>query len=240
MENNETIKYTIYKLTRPILSLSYFCKKSYYCRPINIDHTITNRNRSFNFNMKINLPLIKKLYTTFSYPTYFINDFHLEFFLDLKDKSHDEKISFVNTIFNLLNNYKSRTYTIYKSETKQDIEEMLSNPNFYKFIIRDHNNVINNFICLYYYDIHYDTKYKNAIIYSIVLEKLSLGYFSYILEYISEYCYNNNLCDMITIDNFVDITEYKIYKLSRFRLDCYYYCQQFNKINPCKNGLTGL
>jgi hypothetical protein len=242
MKNNETIKYIIYKLRRPI-SLSYFCKKSYYCRPINIDHTITNQNSSFNFNNIIdsNLPLIKKLYNTFSYPTYFVNDFHLEFFLDLKDLSHDEKTSFVNTIFNLVNNYKSSSYTIYKSDTKQDIEEMLSNPNFYKFIIRDQNNVINNFICLYSCDIYYDTKCKNAIVYSIVLENLSLSYLSYILEYISEYCYNNNLCDMIILDNFVDITGYKIYKLSRFHLDCYYYCEQFDiKTKPCKNGLTAL
>lgn len=242
MENNEMIKYQqktlkspmiIYKLRDPT-SLSFFCKKSYYCRPINIDHTMTNNNHSFNFDMKINLPLIKKLYNTFSYPIHFVNDFHLDFFLDLKDKSHNEKISFVDTIFNLLNNYKSRTYTIYKSDTKQDIEEMLSNPNFYKFIIRDHNNVINNFICLYHY---YDTKCKNAIVYSIFLENSSLCYLSYILEYISEYCYNNNICDMIIIDNFVDITGYKLYKLSKFKLDCYYYCQGFNKIKPCKNGL---
>lgn len=231
-------KYIIYKSRYPI-PLPYFCKKCYYCRPINIDHTITNKNRNFHFNMNnSNLQLIKKLYNTFSYPTYFINDFYLDFFLDLNDLTYNEKISFVDTIFNLLNDYKSSTYTIYKNDTKQDIEEMLSNPNFYKFVIRDHNNVINNFVCLYYYDIQYETKCKNAIVYSIVLEDLSLSYLSYILEYISEYCYINNLCDMISLENFVDITGYKLYKLCRFHLDCYYYCEQFNKINPCKNGLT--
>jgi hypothetical protein len=235
-KNNETIECVIYKLNRPIL-LSYFCKKSYYCRPINIDHIITNKNRSFSFNMKINLPLIKKLYNTFSYPVYFRNTFHLEFFLDLKDKRPDEKWLFVDTIFNLLNNYRSNTYTIYKSYTKQDIEEMLSNRNFYKFIIRDQNNVINNFICLYCYD---NTNCKNAMVYSIFLKHLSSDYISYILEFISEYCYNNNLCDMICLENFIDIFGYKIYKLSKMNLDCYYYCEQFNKINPCKNGLISL
>ena len=237
-EINPNVKYIIYKLRRPI-PLPYFCKKCYYCRPINIDHTIANKDRSFYFNMNnSNLQLIKKLYNTFSYPTYFVNDFYLDFFLDLNDLTYNEKISFVDTIFNLLNDYKSSTYTIYKNDTKQDIEEMLSNPNFYKFVIRDHNNVINNFVCLYYYDIQYETKCKNAIVYSIVLEDLSLSYLSYILEYISEYCYINNLCDMISLENFVDITGYKLYKLCRFHLDCYYYCEQFNKINPCKNGLT--
>ena len=145
---------------------------------------------------------------------------------------------------NLLN-YNKVNHDIYEYKSRTDIEKMLSNPVFHKFIIRNKGGDIVDFVCLYNldtYNIKTKTSSRNGHFYSMFLHDNSSTYMSYVLEIISEYCYKNNVFDLLTIMNVLNVKpeEYRFYKLLRGSASLYYYVYNIEipHIQSHKNGLV--
>jgi hypothetical protein len=222
------------------LKVNSFCKKSYYNRPLQIDNLL----KSEIIFEKDDL----KNYNKFDYPIYFLNDIYLEYCNTLESKFERGNLftkNDVDTIYNYLKKYNESNFDIFEYKSKDDIYELLKNTAFHKFIIRDNKNNIKDFICLYYLEtknLKTNTICKSGYMYSVFFSNNDMLYKSYILELISEYCYNNNIFDMIlTMDTFI-LSEDNLdkYKLIKTYPNLYYYIYNIEipNILPFKNSLV--
>ena len=241
-EYNKTISCATYT-TNIQLKVNSFCKKTYYNRPLQIDNLLKSKIIFEKDNLK-------NYYNTFSYPIYFLNDINLEYFNTLQSKFGKE-ISYifskndVDNIYNLLKKYNESNFDIFQYKSKDDIYELLKNPAFHTFVIRDNHNNIKDFICLYYLEtknLHTNSISKSGYMYSVFFSNNDNLYKSYILELISEYCYNNNIFDMILImDTFIS-SQYNLDKFKLIKTYPYLYYYIYNieipSILPYKNELV--
>ena len=125
--------------------------------------------------------------------------------------------------------------------------DILKNPIFYKFILRNNKNEIIDFVCIKWFYItnnkEKDKFYsKNGKYYCSFYSNSSSLYISYILEAISEYCYRNNILDIITLEDFFTGDETNYFKLIK-KCARYYYIKNIKTsfvVNSRKNGLIGL
>jgi len=224
------------------LKVDNFCKKTYYHRPLQIENLLLTDmldvNDNDNLNFEQTTKLLKKLYNTFSYNKDFFKNYNLEYYTTSNNLDH-------NLIHDNLLNYNKVNHDIYEYKSRSDIEKMLSNPVFHKFIIKNKTGDIVDFVCLYNldtYNIKTKTSSRNGHFYSMFLHDNSSTYMSYVLEIISEYCYKNNVFDLLTIMNVLNVKpeEYKFYKLLRGSASLYYYVYNIEipRIQPHKNGLV--
>jgi hypothetical protein len=180
---------------------------------------------------------IKQKYNTFNYPNNFLDNKTFEYF-DIS-KTQD----YYDHIYNLLQKYNKSNYDIYSYKSKNDIIYLLKNPAFHKFIIKDDQNNITDFICLYKLETkNLKTNYscENGYIYSIFLNETDNTYKSNILELISEYCYKHNIFDMIVMLNIFN-TDMDICNSNLIETypNLYYYIYNIEipNILPFRNGL---
>jgi len=224
------------------LKVDNFCKKTYYHRPLQIENLLLTDmldvNDNDNLNFEQTTKLLKKLYNTFSYNKDFFKNYNLEYYTTSNNLDH-------NLIHDNLLNYNKVNHDIYEYKSRSDIEKMLSNPVFHKFIIKNKTGDIVDFVCLYNldtYNIKTKTSSRNGHFYSMFLHDNSSTYMSYVLEIISEYCYKNNFFDLLTIMNVLNVKpeEYKFYKLLRGSASLYYYVYNIEIpfIQSHKNGLV--
>jgi len=227
--------------TNTQLKVNSFCKKTYYNRPLHIDNLLKSE-------IIFGKEHLKNYYNTFNYPIYFLNDIHLEYFNTLQSNLGERNLftkNKVDPIYNYLKKYNESNYDIYEYKSKDDIYELLKNTAFHKFVIRDNKNNIKDFICLYYLEtknLKTNSICKTGYIYSVFFSNNDMLYKSYILELISEYCYNNNIFDMIIImDNLIlsddNLDKFKLIKTYPY-LYYYIYNIEIQNILPFRNGLV--
>lgn len=214
------------------LKVDPFCKSIYYNRPLQIDKLL-KCEILFNDN-------IKPKYNIFNYPTNFLENKSFEYFNQSKTHEYYEQI------YNLLQKYNKTNYDIYAYKSKNDIIHLLKNQAFHKFIIKDTENFITDFICLYKLETkNLKSNYtcQNGYIYSIFLQQNDNTYKSNILELISEYCYKHNIFDMIVMLNIFNTDTDNIYNFNSNLIETYpnlyYYIYNIEMPNilPFRNGL---
>jgi hypothetical protein len=245
IQYDKTVACAVYTVGKR-LAVENFCKKTYYHRPINIENVLKTDMLSVSDcdDEETGSRLLKRVYNSFSYPRSFFDDRILEYFTNFDDYETDKSI-FTDVIYNNLFSYSCKTYDIFEHRTREDILNMLKNPVFHKFVIRDQAGIIKDFVCLYNLDTRngkINDKSRNGHFYTWFLSNPSNEYLSYVLEAISEYSYNNNIFDMITIMNIFNARpeDYKTFKLLRGSADLYYYVYNIEvpKIMSHKNGLV--
>ena len=237
---NMQIYSAIYTVSKR-LCVNSFCKKTYYHRPLKIHNLL----QSEMIHNNSNLTLLQKLYNTFSYPIKLLENVVLQYINTLNLNENGLNI-LANALHDKLLTYNQNNYNIYEYKSQHDILKMLTNDIFHKFIVIDKNtNEILDFMCLYHLDtrnLKYNVISRNGYLYSMFFKKYETMYISYIFELVSEYCYKNNIFDMIITMNIYDIKpdQYKFFKLLKGSADLYYYMYNINTPNilPWKNGLV--
>lgn len=220
------------------LNTKSFSKKSFYHRPLNITNLLASELISDNNS------IMKKIWNTFSYEMSFLNNSKF-IFLEIDKLDTDELNQLVDKLHDKLLTYNKLVYDIFDYKSKNDIKKILTNTAFYKFlIINKTTGEIEDFICLY----NLVTKNnitknssRNGYFYIFMTLKDD-NYKCNIIEYISEYCYKNNLFDMITTMDIMEpqnFNKYKKLKLLSGSTDLYYYLYNItlSPIEPYKNGL---
>lgn len=219
------------------LKVNSFCQKSYYNRPLQIDNLLKSE---IIFEKKD----LKKYYNSFCYPIYFRNDTNLEYFTKLTEKNSFIKND-IDKIYSNLKKYNESNYDIFEYKSKHDIYELLNNTAFHKFIIRDNSGNIKDFICFYHLktkNLKTNSVSKNGYMYTMFLSNNDIQYKSCILELVSEYCYNNNIFDMLLMmDTFIvsddNLDKFKLIK-SYPHLYYYIYNIEIPNILSFRNGLV--
>lgn len=233
--NIGTAIYTVNKKLR----VTNFSKKTYYHRPINVLNLLSTEILNSNDNSLDSVTLFQKLYNSFSYSKNFINKVKLEYILET------DNIEYIQEIHDKLLIYCRDKYDIYDYKSVNDIIKIFKNKAFHKFIIRDANNKIIDFICLYNLEtknVEKNILSRNGHLYCMFISNDELYYTSYILELISEYIYKNDIFDLITVMDIFDINDedYSKLKLLKGSADLYYYFYNVNlsPIDKYRNGLV--
>lgn len=222
------INYIIYKTNRYI-NKTLLYEELYYYRPINIDKLI-EQNMIKN---EIDPIILKKIYNTFSYTPAFLKNYTIELITSCNHNYNLEELS------NFITHELHKEYEVFENFIVNELIEIFDNDLFYKFIIRDQvTQEIQSFVCLYNvtfskndHTLFEQEKLINSVVCCIfVKDTKDTTEKSYTLEMISEYCYKNNICDMITITNFLNIKlqEYKNFKLINSKIDNIYYIEKVN------------
>jgi hypothetical protein len=210
------------------LNTESFSKKEYYHRPLNITKMIQTGilNKSFGTD------LVKKVYNSFNYK---INTKRtLEYYNNTRvDKN------LVDEIKDNITKYNQQHYKIFESLT--NINGFFENPAFHSFIIKDTIGNVTDFVTIFKLDtvnnVNKETC-RNGYIYSFFFKEDPFD----IIERIGEYCSQNDIFDMITIMNVLDVTE-KDYYTNKFIkgsgvLHYYFYNANMNSVEPYQNGLV--
>ena len=238
---NLTVPCAVYTVNKR-LNTDSFCKKTFYHRPVNVENMLLSGmmtlDNSAGYTDTESLQLLRRIYNTFSYSRDFFKTHTLEILpTDFDDLTLD-------TIYEKLFTYNRNYHDIFEYKSKDDLRQMLQNPTFYKFIIRDEKHEITDFFCLYNLNTINKRSGKicrNGNVYSFFLQTASNTRLSCILEAITEVCYQNNTFDVITIMNIFNTKPelYKTYKLLRTDTDLYYYVYNMDmySIPPHRNGL---
>lgn len=222
---------------------SSFAKRTYYFRPIQIDTLLeTNVIQTSITHTKT---LLKRLYNSFSYPKDFVTQVDLQYInsqMNVEDTFCDV---FVDNLLQLTHAYHNSHSYIYEQVTTDTIRKLLLNPKFHHFIIRNKQNTITDWVCLYETtktpnlpNVSVCNPVRNASTYTFIYT----NQMSYVLELISEFCYHNNLFDQITIPNLLDLKsyEYTALKLLKTNTMDYFYLinMEMTFVDSHKNGLV--
>lgn len=237
---NQTIYCAAYTVNKQ-LRVTSFSKKQFYHRTINVDNLIETELLNKNYDKDINI--LKKIWQSFSYEPNFLKDYKFTL-LQSENLTSEELQSLTHQLHDLLLNNNKLSYDIFDYKSKDDITKILTNKSFYNFlIINKKTGDLEDFISLYNLttrNIINNSKSRNGYFYIFMTSKDDY-YKSNIIEYISEYCYNNDLLDMITIMNIMETNfdKYKRLKLLRGSSELYYYLYniKLSEIEPYKNGL---
>jgi hypothetical protein len=235
IKHNELLYCGTYKINKK-LSLPTISRHHLFFRPLKVKKLLdANIIKVTDIN---DISLLTKLYNTFSYPINFINVIQLQYFQNLKDWTQDEINSVVDILYEKLIVYNQQHCNIYNKIHKIDLKNTLDNNVFHKFIIRDNDNTILDFVCLY------STTNDNiidGIMFQMFFNKSDTYSISHTLECVYEYCFFNNLFDIITLPNFLHIKQYqyRTFKLLLKNQTFYYYIYNIETpiIPPFKNGL---
>lgn len=240
--NINTISCIIYNKNTLDIDSSLFSKKYFYYRPIGIDNLIKSKILN-EFNNK-DKKLFLKIYNTFSYHISFLKNIKLEFITI--DRYNDNELYILSRILSdMLFEYNEKNMDIFEYIDINEMYDILKSPLFYKFIIRNNDNIIIDFVCIQYSYItnNIDKIFcKNGKYYCCFYSDSSSIYISYILEMISEYCYKNNLIDIITLNDFFTGEDANYFKLIK-KSTQYYYIKNIkisSIISARKNGLLEL
>ena len=239
IKHNQLLYCGTYKITKK-LTLPSISRQHLFFRPLQIKKLLDESAiRATDIN---NISLLTKLYNTFSYPINFINDIQLQYFQNLKDWTQDEINDIIDILYEKLIRYNQQHYNVYNKIDKTDFKNILDNNAFHKFIIRDNDDTILDFVCLY--STTYSTTNNNivdGIMFQMFFNNPNINNISYTLECIYEFCFFNNLFDIITLPNFLPLKpyQYKTFKLLLKKQIFYYYIYNISMPNilPCKNGL---
>jgi hypothetical protein len=248
IQYNKTVPCAVYTVNKQLKSDS-FCKKSYFHRPINIENMLASEMLSISGNdqytYKDSLQLLKRVYNSFSYPRDFFQEIKLRSFtvLDKFDPCKNDCL-FADKLYDKLVEYNSIHYDIFEYKSKDEFVNLLNNPVYLKFVTLDKDNNVLDFLCLFKLDtcnIYLKTKSRNGNLYSMFLDNYSNTRLSYLLEAITEYCYKNDIYDVITVMNIFNAKSdsYNTFKLLKASADLYYYVYniEVTTILPHKNGL---
>jgi hypothetical protein len=222
-----------------------FSKKYFYYRPIYIDKLL--KSDILNRLSDNDINIFKKIYNTFSYHISFLKNVKIEFIAGADKYDEYDLYDLAEELSDKLVEYNEKTKDVFDYIDKNEMFDILKSPLFYKFIIRNNNNEIINFVCIKWCYITNnkgkDKIYsKNGKYYCSFYSNSSSLYISYILEAISEYCYRNNILDIITLEDFFTGDETNYFKLIK-KCSRYYYIKNVKTsfvINSRRNGLIGL
>ena len=226
--NIGTGHYTIHdEIKSPFIS-----KKTFYHRIINVQklidfglldtntESIAYKNKYNNFNCHKKFKQCNKI-QYFNY-----------------NNENEIDINLVKKLYDKLINYCKNTYTIFEYITFEDFHDTFTNNAFHHFIIKNENNNIDNYICLFRLDtINYSnfTTYKNGYLYHMFFNKPEL---TDSFEFINKYIFNNNIFDLVT---FADIFNFRYQSVDLVKgnglLHYYLFNIISNVIENHKNGL---
>ncbi len=176
-----------YFTTSYIINVKPICSKSYIHRYINFTELINLQQIS----QKKNTVLHKKYYSKFVYPDTFKQ-------YKINTVIYDNQI---DEITNKLNIYQNKYFDIYENVSNNIIRDVNNSNVFYKFVITDNDNII-GFISFFKLDIlnkHINKKVRTLYLYYYFCNGNIIDY----LEYVGEYLYKNDICDMFLM-NLID------------------------------------
>jgi hypothetical protein len=222
-----------------------FCKKHFYYRPIYIDKLL--KSDILNRLSDNDINVYQKVYNTFSYHILFLENVKIEFIADAEKYDEYDLYDLAEELSDKLLEYNEKTKEVFDYIDKNEMYDILKNPVFYKFILRNNNNEIIDFVCIKWYYITNNKKKdkiysKNGKYYCSFYSNSSSLHISYILEAVSEYCYKNDILDIITLEDFFTGDETNYFKLIK-KCTRYYYIKNIKTslvVNSRKNGLIGL
>lgn len=216
--------YTIYN---PINS-PHYCLKYFYHRPIMIKKLIKNNFFDNSLNSEE-----YKIYKIFNY------DQNIEKYniLHLNNDTANISEDIIKLIYQNLTIFNKIKYEIYQNKTFQQFKKLFYSKSFHHFIFLD-NFKIKNYFCLYQIknknDIVNDF-YKNGFIYITFYENDPND----LIEFLSEYVYINKIFDLISWNDFFNITSCKAIQGTGF-LKYYFFNTEIYNIHPWNNGLVTL
>lgn len=238
---NKKINCALYTIGGKSIKTPSFSNKTFYHIPLNIE----NLTNSKLINLDKDISILKNMFGKFNIDKEFLKG--CEFIPLTKEyltQNPNILNNTVNKLYDKLNNINKINYDIFDYKSKVDIKNILLNSSFYNFIIiNSETNDIKDYICLYNLDtknINNDIVSRNGYFYMF----MSLGDDNYkfnLIEYISKYCYLNNLFDMLTLMDIMEkgyLTD-KHYKILNSSTKLYYYMYnlRLKEIQPFKNGL---
>lgn len=250
MYNTNTLLCFMYSLNMKKVSYndditSLFCKKYFYYRPISIDKL--TKSQILNSVNNNNRNIFLKIYNTFSYHVSFLKNVKIEFIVDAGKYDEFNLHDLSEELSNKLLEYNRKNKDVFDYIDKDEMYNILKSSLFYKFIIRNNDDEIINFVCIKWSYITNNigekkVYSKNGKYYCSFYSNSSSIYISYILEAISEYCYRNDILDIITLEDFFTGDDTNYFKLIK-KCSSYYYIKNIKTsfvINSRKNGLIGM
>lgn len=238
---NKSINCAVYTIGNKYIQKPSFSNKTFYHIPINVENLINSKLLNLNKDISV----IKTTFETFNIDKGFLKSYE---FLHLKkdylDQNQDVLNNTIDQIYDKLLYINKVNYDIFDYKSKNDIKNILLNNSFYNFIIiNSETNEIKDYICLYNLDtknINDNVSCTNGYFYIF----MTLGDDNYkfnLIEYITQYCFQNKLFDMLTIMNIMEngyLTD-KHYKILASSTKLYYYMYnlQLKEIKPFRNGL---
>lgn len=216
-----------YTIHNPINS-PHYCLKYFYHRPIMIKKLIKN-----NFFSKDSNSREYKIYKTFNY------DQHIEKYniLHLNNSTNHISPDIIQLVYENLTAFYKIRYKIYQNKTFEQFKQLFYSKSFHHFIFLD-NFKIKNYFCLCQIknknDILNDF-YKNGFIYMSFYEDDPND----LIEFLSEYVHINKIFDLISWNDFFNITSCKAIQGTGF-LKYYFFNTEISNIHPWNNGLVTL
>lgn len=140
----------------------------------------------------------------------------------------------LNLLYKKLNTFQSRYFTVFKELSKNEIKKIFKNKSFHSFIVFNKDKTIKDFISLYELKLNLtklNLKYKNSSIYTMFFENYNVSNIRSTLELISEYCYKNNILDVISFFDIFPVKDYNDIKCLYGEGSLYYYIFNYNMIN---------
>ena len=174
-----------------------------------------------------------KIYKIFNY------DQNIEKYniLHLNNDTANISEDIIKLIYQNLTIFNKIKYEIYQNKTFQQFKKLFYSKSFHHFIFLD-NFKIKNYFCLYQIknknDIVNDF-YKNGFIYITFYENDPND----LIEFLSEYVYINKIFDLISWNDFFNITSCKAIQGTGF-LKYYFFNTEIYNIHPWNNGLVTL
>jgi len=217
------------------------CKKIFYYRPISVDKLMKCNILKYYY---IEKKILEKIYNTFSYHESFLSNVKLQI-LDCNNYSDDEIYILAEILSYKLLKYNKKNLDIFEYINENEMYNILKNPLFYKFIIRNEYDEITDFVCIqcsYIKNNRNDIYCKNGNYYCSFYLNSTSKHISYILECISEYSYKKGIFDIITLCDFFTGEDSNYFKLIR-KSSVYYYANNIKSnyiINSRKNGLLSI
>jgi hypothetical protein len=211
-----------YTISKKISSPS-FCEKHVFHRPLNIENLVKINFINGDYNVLKNIYLVND--ETVKQRVKYINGIY----------SND----IIDTIYNRILDYSKKTYTIFDHITRDQIISIFENKTFHHFLFYQ-GDTITNYVCLFKLDTTFDLGIcRNGMLFSLFLEFLSETHIKNIFDSISNYCYNHDLFDVITLTDLFDVNYQNINFLKgTASLNYHIYNLETQCVKPCKNGLV--
>ena len=237
---NKQINCALYTIGGNPIKTPHFSNKTFHHRPINIENMINSKLLDLNQHTTV----LKQMFEIFDFDKDFLKNYKfLHLTKNYLNKNQDILTDIIDSIHDKLLNINQVNYDIFDYKSKADITNILLNDSFHNFvIINPETNEIKDYICLY----NLVTKNTNNNIFSrngyfyIFMTLENDQYKFNLIEYLSKYCFENDLFDLITVmdimQNGYQKNHFKIINTST-QLYYYMYNLKLSYIQPFKNGL---
>lgn len=217
------------------LNGKYYTQKNYYHRLLSVEKIY--KKSVFTDNR---IKVVKNICNSFNYTYLFDRELH---YYNVKhNKLDDENV--IDLVLLNLNGFYKKNNILYLEKTKEDMLDIIQNPYFHIFILRNKETNEMDAICYFNIDVNNKrttTLTKDGYLYWYFFTSMKKKHVHNILEYINEYIYKNGIFDIITVCDPFGFDE-KMYTLMKFTkgkglLNYFAYNLSIPTIEPKKNGL---